>query len=65
MIITYEGYLGESSEAVLFSCPDWLNPILPEVEEGYFVRVFDLNDDLTNQASFFLNATSLQPYTLV
>ena len=59
--LAYEGYLGLENDLITITCPGWKNPIVPDVIEGYKVRLFDLNLDLTNEiTNFSHDATHLE-----
>lgn len=47
--LEYEGYKGEDYQEITIKCPSWLNPIVPTIQEGFKIRVFDQHGDLINE----------------
>ena len=44
--ITYYDLLGDPSEPLTITCPDWRNPIIPKLDEGYEVKIKDLQENV-------------------
>ena len=63
--IDYEGYNGEQYDIVTLNCPGWSNPIVPDIIDGYQIRVYDLNLDLTNEITNFIHDASHLEATLI
>jgi hypothetical protein len=60
--LKYEEYLGKDYEAITIVCPKWLNQIVPSIQEGYQIRIFDQHDDLINEINNLkLDGSALEP----
>ena len=56
--IEYYYLSGGATDTLTINCPDWINPIVPMIDEGYRITIQDSQGNAVMQSDYFsLDAT--------
>jgi hypothetical protein len=63
--MVYTALTGDPSGPLTIICPNWRNPIVPIVHEGYQIAIADVNGKLIEKTGLFsLDASAYEPFPL-
>jgi hypothetical protein len=64
-VIEYTSYTGEDYSPITIDCQGWKNPVVPTIQEGYKIRVYDQHSELINEmTNLSIDGSSLIAETL-
>lgn len=65
-IMIYYYLTGDPTDPLTITCPDWRNPIVPKVDDGYIMIITDIAGyTIEVSEPFSIDATNFLPYPIL